>query len=118
MTIRKISPRRVLVLAAALVLVASAASAYVLLSPARTWDSPPNYIVDNRGLTGVNDGDGGASRTRNAIVSSSAWNGSSAGTVVKNLSIGEKPNDTISRATKQRRREAEKREEKKCPERS
>jgi hypothetical protein len=87
MTTQKISPRRVLVLAAALVLVASAASAYVLLSPARTWDSAPNYIVDNRGLTGVNDGDGGASRTRNAIVSSSAWNGSGAGTVV-NATVG------------------------------
>lgn len=74
--------RRTLVFAAALVLVAGAASAFVLLSPARTWDSPPNYIVDNRGLTGVNDGNGGATRTRDAINSSSAWNGAGAGTVV------------------------------------
>jgi hypothetical protein len=79
--------RRSLVLAAALVLVASAASAYVLLSPARTWDSAPNYIIDSRGLTGVNDGDGGASRTRNAIVSSVAWNGAGSGTVV-NATVG------------------------------
>jgi hypothetical protein len=87
MTMKNSFRRRTLVLAAALVLVASAASAYVLLSPARTWDSPPNYIVDNRGLTGVNDGDGGATRTRNAIVSSSAWNGAGAGTVV-NATVG------------------------------
>lgn len=79
--------RRTLVFAAALVLVAGAASAYVLLSPARTWDSAPNYIIDSRGLTGVNDGDGGATRTRNAIISSSAWNGAGAGTVV-NATIG------------------------------
>jgi hypothetical protein len=79
--------RRTLVFAAALVLVAGAASAYVLLSPARTWDSAPNYIVDSRGLTGVNDGNGGATRTRNAIVSSSAWNGAGAGTVV-NATVG------------------------------
>jgi len=77
-----------LALAAAIVLVAvGAASAYVLLSPARTWDNPPSYIVDNRGLTGVNDGDGGATRTRNAITSSSAWNGAGAGTVI-NASVG------------------------------
>lgn len=74
--------RRTLVFAAALVLHAGAASAFVLLSPARTWDSPPNYIVDNRGLVGVNDGNGGATRTRDAINSSSAWNGAGAGTVV------------------------------------
>lgn len=77
-----------LALAAALLLVAAAAaSAYVLLSPRRTWDSAPNYIIDSRGLPDVNDGDGGASRTRNAIVSSSAWNGSGSGTVV-NASVG------------------------------
>ncbi len=72
-----------LALAAALLLVVTAvASAYVLLSPARTWDSAPNYIIDSRGLTGVNDGDGGATRTRNAVVSSAAWNGAGSGTVV------------------------------------
>jgi hypothetical protein len=60
----------------------SAASAYVLLSPARTWPSAPNYIVDSRGLSSVSDGDGGISRTVSAIVSSSAWNGAGSGTVV------------------------------------
>lgn len=30
-------------------LVAGTVSAYVLLSPRRTWDSPPTVIVDNRG---------------------------------------------------------------------
>lgn len=79
--------RRTLVLAAALMLLSTAASAFVLLSPARTWDNPPTYIVDNRGLTGVNDGNGGEVATRNAIVSSSAWNGSGAGTVV-NATVG------------------------------
>ncbi|HEX2163166.1 MAG TPA: matrixin family metalloprotease [Thermoanaerobaculia bacterium] len=79
--------RRTLVLAAALMLLSTAASAFVLLSPARTWDNPPNYIVDNRGLVGVNDGNGGEVATRNAIVSSSAWNGAGAGTVV-NATVG------------------------------
>lgn len=77
-----------LALAAAILLVATAAaSAYVLLSPQRTWDTPPNYVVDSRGLTSISDGDGGATRTRNAIVSTSAWNGSGAGTVV-NATLG------------------------------
>lgn len=66
---------------------ATAASAYVLLSPRRTWSSPPTYIVDNRGVSSVNDGDGGASRTRDAITSSSAWNGAGAGTVI-NATVG------------------------------
>lgn len=74
---------KILALTAALVLVATAAaSAYVLLSPRRTWDSAPTYIVDTRGLPDVNDGDGGVTRVRNAIVSSAAWNGSGAGTVI------------------------------------
>lgn len=63
-------------------LVTQSLSAYVLLSPRRTWDSPPNYIVDNRGLTGVSDGDGGATRTVNAIVSTAAWNGAGSGTLL------------------------------------
>ena len=75
-------------LSAALVLVfAAAASAYVLLSPRRTWSSPPTYIVDNRGLPDVNDSDGGATLVRNAITSSAAWNGAGSGTVV-NATIG------------------------------
>ncbi len=66
----------------ALLAFASTASAYVLLSPRRTWASDPNYRVDTRGLTGVNDGNGGDTRTRDAIVSTAAWNGAGAGTVV------------------------------------
>ena len=61
---------------------ATSVSAYVLLSPRRTWDSDPNVRVDSRGNSTITDGDGGRSRTRNAIVSSSAWNGAGAGTVV------------------------------------
>lgn len=68
-------------------LVASSASAFVLLNPPRTWANTPNYIVDNRGLTGVNDGSGGANRTRSAIVSSSAWNGAGCGTII-NATVG------------------------------
>lgn len=64
------------------ILGAGTLSAFVLLSPARTWDSDPTIIVDQRGLASVNDGDGGANRTVNAIVSSSAWNGTLAGTVI------------------------------------
>lgn len=63
-------------------LVAGSLSAYVLLSPRRTWDSDPNIRVDNRGENTVGDGDLGRTRTRNAIVSSSAWNGAGSGTVV------------------------------------
>jgi hypothetical protein len=67
------------VLVAGVVALVSAAAgvvhAYVLLSPRRTWDAAPTYRVDNRGQSSITDGDGGASRTRNAIVSSSAWNG-------------------------------------------
>ena len=61
---------------------ATSVSAYVLLSPRRTWDSDPNVRVDNRGNSTITDGDGGRSATRNAIVSSAAWNGAGAGTVV------------------------------------
>lgn len=79
---------KILALTTVLVLVAAAAaSAYVLLSPRRTWDSAPTYIIDSRGLPDVNDSDGGATLTRNAIVSSAAWNGSGAGTVV-NATVG------------------------------
>ena len=63
-------------------LVAGSVSAYVLLSPRRTWDSDPNVRVDSRGQATVADGDGGRNATRNAIVSSNAWNGAGAGTVV------------------------------------
>ncbi|HEY7214201.1 MAG TPA: matrixin family metalloprotease [Thermoanaerobaculia bacterium] len=63
-----------------LCLFAGSLSAYVLLSPRRTWDSPPNVIVDNRGQSSISDGDLGRTRTRNAITSSSAWNGAGTGT--------------------------------------
>jgi hypothetical protein len=63
-------------------LVAGSVSAYVLLSPRRTWDSDPNVRVDSRGQSSITDGDGGRNATRNAIVSSSAWNGAGSGTVV------------------------------------
>ena len=49
---------------------ASSAYAYVLLSPARTWDSSPTYIVDDRGNATVTDSDGGVSATVGAI---KAW---------------------------------------------
>ncbi len=55
---------------------------YVLLSPRRVWDSPPTYIVDDRGLASVTDGDGGVSNVVAAITSNQAWNGAGAGTVV------------------------------------
>lgn len=61
---------------------ATSVSAYVLLSPRRTWDSDPNVRVDSRGNSTITDGNGGRTATRNAIVSSSAWNGAGAGTVV------------------------------------
>ncbi len=63
-------------------IVAGSLSAYVLLSPRRTWDGVPNVIVDNRGWTSVSDGDLGRTRTRNAITSSVAWNGAGTGTRV------------------------------------
>ncbi|MFP5284437.1 MAG: hypothetical protein ACLGI9_01725, partial [Thermoanaerobaculia bacterium] len=56
-------------------LVAGSASAYVLLSPRRTWDSDPNIIVDNRGQASVTDVDGGATATVGAITATAAWNG-------------------------------------------
>jgi hypothetical protein len=65
--------------------VAGSVSAYVLLSPRRTWDSPPNLIVDNRGLASVSDGDLGRSRTASAI--NTAWNGAGTGTRI-NATVG------------------------------
>jgi hypothetical protein len=86
------------VLAVALVsfLVVGSLSAFVLLNPARTWDSAPTYIVDNGGLSSINDGNGGVSATVAAITSNVAWNGSGSGTVVNatsgntnNISLGD-----------------------------
>lgn len=73
---------RALVFTVLALLVAGAVSAYVLLSPARTWDNPPNVIVDSRGASSITDGDGGASRTAAAITSNQAWNGSGQGTML------------------------------------
>jgi hypothetical protein len=61
--------------ALAFLVAASSLQAYVLLSPRRTWDAAPTYRVDSRGQSSIADGDGGRTRTRNAIVSSAAWNG-------------------------------------------
>jgi hypothetical protein len=73
---------KLLILTLLILMAASTVSAFVLLNPPRTWSSPPNYIIDNRGLSGVNDGNGGATRTRSAIVSNGAWNGAGSGTVI------------------------------------
>lgn len=79
--------KHILVALVLALLVSGAASAYVLLSPERTWDNAPTVIVDNRGQSSVTDGDGGASRTAAAISSNQAWNGSGAGNVV-NAQVG------------------------------
>jgi hypothetical protein len=62
--------------------VSTAASAFVLLSPPRTWPTPPNYIVDSRGLNSVSDGNGGINLTIAALTSANAWNGAGSGTLV------------------------------------
>ena len=58
-------------IAACALIAVSALWGYVLLSPARTWDSSPDYIVDSRGLTAVTDSDGGVSNVVAAITSNS-----------------------------------------------
>lgn len=63
-------------------LLAASASAFVLLSPQRTWDNTPTYIVDNRGQSSITDSNGGVSATVNALKSNQAWNGAGAGTVI------------------------------------
>src|SRR5215207_4939106 len=73
---------RALVLAVLSLLGAGSISAYVLLSPRRTWDNPPNVIVDSRGQSSITDGNGGANRTVSAITSNQAWNGAGQGTVL------------------------------------
>jgi len=64
------------------VLFAATVFAYNLYSPPRRWHTPPTYTVDNRGLSSVADGDGGITRTINAVTSTAAWNGAGAGTRV------------------------------------
>jgi hypothetical protein len=84
--VKKAVLSRSLVLAVLALLIAGSISAYVLLSPRRTWDSAPNVIVDNRGASSVTDGDGGVSRTVTALNSSQAWNGAGQGNVVNAVS--------------------------------
>jgi len=64
--------RTILILASlTILLVASSAQAYVLLSPKRTWASTPVTVeVNNTGNSTINDGSGGANRTASAI---GAW---------------------------------------------
>lgn len=69
-------------IAACVLIAVSALWGYVLLSPARTWDSAPDYIVDNRGLAAVTDGNGGVNAVVSAITSNSAWNGAGSGNVI------------------------------------
>ena len=61
---------------------ASSLTAYVLLSPHRTWDSAPTYIVDQNGASSITDGDGGVTATVDALNSSGAWNGAGSGNVI------------------------------------
>lgn len=73
---------RALTYALVLVLAASAAYAAVLLSPTRKWASAPNYVIDNRGHAQITDSDGGATATRDAVLSSDGWNSAGAGRVI------------------------------------
>jgi Matrixin len=69
--------RQILVLALLAALTVSTAFAYTLLVPRRTWDSPPSFTVDNRGHSSITDGDRGATRTVQAILT---WNTAGTGT--------------------------------------
>jgi hypothetical protein len=71
--------RQILALAPLAALTVSTAFAYTLLSPRRTWDTPPNFIVDNRGRPTITDPDRGVTQTIKAILT---WNTAGAGTVV------------------------------------
>ena len=62
-------------------LVVSSASAYVLLSPRRSWPAPPTITVDNRGNSTVTDSDGGATAVVNALNASVSWNGAGTGAI-------------------------------------
>ncbi len=79
--------QRYVTLALLLALFAGSVSAYVLLSPRRTWDGAPTLIVDSRGNSTIADGDGGRTRMRNAIVASVSWNGAGTGTRI-NSTVG------------------------------
>jgi Matrixin len=60
----------------------ASAWSFTLLSPRRTWDSPPTFIVDNRGHSSVGDSDRGVTRTVNALKSPLGWNSAGCGTVL------------------------------------
>jgi hypothetical protein len=79
--------KRLIVLTVLLGLLAASVSAYVLLSPRRTWDGAPTLIVDSRGNATIGDGNGGTTRIRDAINASISWNGAGTGTRV-NASVG------------------------------
>src|SRR4029078_2022858 len=68
-------------------LVASSLFSYALLSPRRTWDSPPTLLAADRSMPTIADGDLGRTRIRNAIVASASWNGAGTGTRI-NASVG------------------------------
>ena len=76
--------RKLIALSALALLTAGSTSAYVTLSPARTWNCPPNYIVDNRagGIPSIGDADGGRTAIVSAINSTNGWNGDNSGKVV------------------------------------
>jgi len=78
----KMTFTKTLAFVAACLLVASTASAYQLLSPARTWDCSPDVIVDNRGQSSISDADGGVGATVGAITSNQSWNGAVSGTLL------------------------------------
>lgn len=83
--------RTILTLAIAMVLVAVSfdASAYVLLSPRRTWASTPVRVdVYNVGNSTINDSDGGVAATVGAI---KAWGIVSAATTTKEAVRGTAP---------------------------
>lgn len=63
-------------------LLVSSASAYVLLSPRRTWDTVVNITVDSRGNATITDSDGGGTAVVSAITANVAWNGAGTGTRV------------------------------------
>ena len=71
-----------MILAIGAFLFGTSVSAYVLLSPERTWANPPTYIIDDRGQATITDSDGGVSATVDAINASTSWNGAGSGTVV------------------------------------
>ena len=79
-------------------LVTSGLTAYVLLSPARTWDSTANYIIDSNGASSITDGDGGVSATVSAINSNQAWNGAGSGNLI-NASAGNTNSFTLGDGT-------------------